>query len=76
MARPKDASPGREKGSFRLGKEEMRERLGQFFKSEEGTTSVEYAIIASLIFLVIVAAVTSLGGKVRGLYESVAGQMP
>ncbi len=54
----------------------MRERLGRFLLSEEGTTAVEYAIIASLIFLAIVAAVTSLGGRVRGLYESVAAQMP
>ena len=54
----------------------MTERLRSFFRSEEGTTSVEYAIIASLIFLAIVAAVTSLGGKVRGLYEAVAAQMP
>ena len=59
-----------------MGKEEMRERLGRFFKSEEGTTAVEYAIIASLIFLAIVAAVTSLGSNVRGLYESVVAQMP
>ena len=50
--------------------------LRQFFMSEEGTTSVEYAIVASLIFLAIVAAVTSLGSSVRGLYESVAAQMP
>ena len=54
----------------------MRGRLGQFFISEEGTTSVEYAIIASLIFLAIVAAVTSVGSHVRDLYESVAAQMP
>jgi pilus assembly protein Flp/PilA len=54
----------------------MRGRLGQFFISEEGTTSVEYAIIASLIFLSIVAAVASLGGSIRGLYESVAAGFP
>jgi len=54
----------------------MRERLGQIFILEEGTTSIEYAIIASLIFLAIVAAVTSLGGSIRGLYESVAAGFP
>jgi Flp pilus assembly pilin Flp len=54
----------------------MKQRLGQIFILEEGTTSIEYAIIASLIFLSIVAAVASLGGSVRGLYESVAAAFP
>ena len=66
----------RGKGSFHPEKEEMRERLGRFFISEEGTTSIEYAIIAGLIFLAIVAVVSTVGSSVRGLYESVAAQMP
>lgn len=40
--------------------------------SEEGTTSIEYALVASLIFLAIVASVIQLGGGVMRMYELVA----
>jgi len=39
--------------------------------SEKGATAVEYAIMASLIAAVIVAAVTSLGQKTLDLFERV-----
>ncbi len=45
-------------------------------RSEEGTTSIEYALIASLIFLAIVAAVTELATKVTGVYEIVVNHLP
>jgi len=38
-----------------------------FLKDKEGTTAIEYALIASLIFLAIVSAVSLLGGKVENL---------
>ena len=39
--------------------------------SEKGATAVEYAIMVSLIAVVIVAAVTALGQKTKDLFESV-----
>jgi pilus assembly protein Flp/PilA len=47
-----------------------------FARAEEGVTAIEYALIAALIALVIVAAVTSLGQTVRDLFNRVAASMP
>jgi len=47
-----------------------------FLRSEDGTSAIEYAIIASVIALVLAAAAPALGAKVRGLYASVATKMP
>jgi len=46
-------------------------KLEAFLKSNEGTTSAEYAIMASLIAGVIVLAVTAFGVAVNGLFEAV-----
>lgn len=47
-----------------------------FLGSEEGVTSIEYAIMASLIAVAICLAVTALGSSVKGLYQSVASAFP
>lgn len=39
---------------------------------EEGTTSIEYAVIAALVSVAIVAAVSNLGGVVNTLYMVVS----
>ena len=44
--------------------------------SEKGTTSIEYALVASLIFLAIVASVIQLGGGVMRMYQLVASCIP
>jgi len=43
----------------------------EIIKDESGATSLEYAIMASLIAAVIVLAVTALGVSVNGLFETV-----
>jgi Flp pilus assembly pilin Flp len=43
---------------------------------EKGTTSIEYALVASLIFLAIVASVIQLGGGVMRMYQLVASCIP
>jgi len=52
------------------------DRLCEMVKSwwldEEGVTSIEYVMLASLIALVIIAAVGVLGDRVCGRYKSVA----
>jgi|GEM_PF-4557110 len=48
-----------------------------FLKEENGTTSIEYALIASLIFLVIVSSVSLLGSNVKtALYEKIVNAFP
>lgn len=44
-----------------------------FLNNEQGVTAIEYAIMGLLIVVVIVAAVTALGGKVLTLYSAIAG---
>jgi len=42
-----------------------------FIRRDECVTAIEYALIASLICVVIVAAVGLLGNKVAGLFTTV-----
>lgn len=42
------------------------------FRSEEGATAVEYALIVALIAVVIIAAVTLLGGNLSSIFHTVA----
>lgn len=45
-------------------------------KAEDGVTSIEYALIAGLIAVVIVLAVTNLGAAVQGMYQLIADSFP
>lgn len=51
------------------------ERLVRFLKDEEGVTSIEYALIAALIAIVIVIALSFVGNEVSETYENVASQV-
>ena len=44
--------------------------------SEEGASSVEYAILASLIALVIVSAVGLLGFNLKSLFQLIVDRYP
>jgi pilus assembly protein Flp/PilA len=44
----------------------------RFLQDERGATAIEYAIIAGSICLVIVAAVTSIGGSLKTIFTSVS----
>ena len=50
-------------------------RISAFFHDSSGTTSIEYAMIASGIAVVILGAGTNLGSVVKGNYTSVAGAL-
>lgn len=40
--------------------------------NEEGATAIEYGLIAGLIAVVIIAAVTLLGGDMAGVFQGLA----
>ena len=46
-----------------------------FLREENGVTAIEYALIASLITIVIVLAVTLVGTNLSALYTSVASEV-
>ena len=48
----------------------------QFLRSDSAVTSIEYAIIASLLSIVIIVAVTTVGENLLGLYETVVSAFP
>lgn len=48
------------------------QNIKYFICSEKGVTSIEYALLASLIAMMILASVNTLGGSVKALYEDVA----
>jgi pilus assembly protein Flp/PilA len=47
-----------------------------FIQSEDGPTATEYAVMLSLIVLVAVAAITTLGQRVSTTFASVASKSP
>jgi pilus assembly protein Flp/PilA len=47
----------------------------KLFKNEEGVTAIEYGLIAALIAVVIIGAVTALGNGVSGTFTRVANAM-
>lgn len=48
-------------------------RARRFIAAQEGTTAIEYAVIASGIAGVLIATVTSLGGSVSTIWTTVGG---
>jgi pilus assembly protein Flp/PilA len=46
--------------------------VSRFFKDESGATAIEYGLIAALIAVVIIGAVTTLGGNMNSAFETVA----
>ena len=45
--------------------------LGTLLADEDGATMVEYAILATLVALVSITVVTSVGSKVKALFSTV-----
>jgi pilus assembly protein Flp/PilA len=44
-------------------------------KSEQGVTALEYGLLAALIALAIIVAVTLLGTNLSGLFNTIAGKV-
>jgi pilus assembly protein Flp/PilA len=44
-------------------------------KNDRGATAIEYTLIASLIAVAAIAAMTTVGTKVQGVLTNVAGNM-
>jgi pilus assembly protein Flp/PilA len=44
----------------------------QFVQDETGVTAIEYGLIAALIAVVIIAAITLVGNNLSALYNNVA----
>ncbi len=49
--------------------------MNKLLKDESGAAAIEYGMMAALIAVDIIAAVTKLGGSLKGAFEEVANQM-
>jgi len=54
---------------------EMLSIFRKLMKNERGATAIEYVLIASLISVAAIAAMTSVGGKVSNVLSNVANAM-
>ena len=50
----------------------MKDQLVKFWKDEEGATAIEYALIAGLIAVAIIGALTLLGNRVNLVFSNIA----
>ena len=53
----------------------MRSILKSFARDESGATAIEYALIAGLIFLVIIPGVTAVGTKLTNTFTEVSSNL-
>lgn len=49
--------------------------LKRFHQDEEGVTAIEYGLIAALIAVVIIVAVTSVGANLNAIFTRIAGAL-
>ncbi len=50
----------------------MRKMLNQFVKDESGATAIEYGLIAALVSIAAIAALTTLGTQLSAIFTQVA----
>jgi pilus assembly protein Flp/PilA len=50
----------------------MRNLITRFRKSEKGATAIEYGLIAALIAVVIITAITAVGTSLTGAFNTVS----
>lgn len=53
----------------------MRKFITSFLREEEGVTAIEYGLIAALIAVVIIGAVSAVGGNLNAVFNYISGQL-
>lgn len=53
----------------------MTKLFARFAKDESGATAIEYGLIAALIAVAAIGAMTSLGTSLSGLFEKIGGKL-
>ena len=53
----------------------MKKMLINFFKDEDGVTAIEYGLIAALIAVVIITAVTLVGDSLENTFNYIGGEI-
>jgi pilus assembly protein Flp/PilA len=50
-------------------------KVNRFLKSEDGPTAVEYAVMLSLIVIVCLTAITSIGTNANSTFQKIANSI-
>ena len=53
----------------------MNKLFARFAKDESGATAIEYGLIASLISVAIIGAITTIGTSLTGTFTKVSNQL-
>ncbi|MFA4995263.1 MAG: Flp family type IVb pilin [Bdellovibrionales bacterium] len=53
----------------------MRNLVSRLIKREEGATAIEYGLIAALIAVIIIGALTALGGDLSAIFGRVSAAL-
>jgi pilus assembly protein Flp/PilA len=53
----------------------MRNFVKTFISNESGATAIEYGLIAALIAVVVITAVTTIGTNLKGTFNNVANSV-
>jgi pilus assembly protein Flp/PilA len=54
----------------------MSKFVTRFMKDESGATAIEYGLIAALIAVVVIGAVTAIGTKLNGTFTTISSKLP
>jgi len=58
-----------------IRKEKKDSMFKRFLKDENGVTAAEYGLLAALISVVIIVALTNLGEGLKGIFEKVTEEL-
>ena len=53
----------------------MKTLIARFAKDESGATAIEYGLIAALIAVVIIVALTAVGTSLEGIFNRISGEL-
>jgi pilus assembly protein Flp/PilA len=54
----------------------MSKFVARFLKDESGATAIEYGLIAALVAVVLVTALSAMGTKLSGTFDTVSNKLP
>ena len=54
----------------------MTKFVSRFVKDESGATAIEYGLIAALIAVAVITAMTTVGTKLSGTFAKISGSLP
>ena len=54
----------------------MSKIVTRFLKDESGATAIEYGLIAALVAVVLVTALSAMGTKLSGTFDKVSSNLP